>query len=484
MSRQESPPKPQAIHTAEQVGHVLKIKAIELTPSLCGKAIHHPDCYICHMRLSSHPKIEEYRQGKKPLPSSDSFSSPGVKHAKSLDHMHKHTVIDRYPYYYRDIQRALLSNNSYPDEQHRKVEGWTNITTDAEKIEALKIGLKSKDFTLGTSGFRCYLHEPDLSRMPNHKLQLVFKGTNMSRPEDIANSVAQGLDIDLLNHESLRIEVVQITQWLGVQDHAMVDAIIKSKETEDPHSKSIRFGNYYKHVVEMGKKISQSSNRDKLEMCGHSLGGGLAQGCAHAAGCQAAVFNATALHENTVPRYKGTMHAIDLTEYVVSGDAVALGQVIPLVEWTAGTFIDTKIFKNAKALRDVRSTPFASTPAGQQLQKELAKAIHKETHNKQALNQYFKEKNLETFLKIRATRVFRIYAFGPANNATDWNPGKLHGIKLLINQMARTLQEDQRLLRAMTDFTCPKAMAMFLEKEHQAKKVQRNAPQNTPHSCL
>ena len=87
----------------------------------------------------------------------------------------------------------------------------------------------------------------------DQKTTLVFKGTTPSSGEDWQNNLAQGQDKDSL---------------------------------------------YYEKAVTAGKMLDNSGA--DVDIAGHSLGGGMAEGASRASGRPAVTFNAAGLHPNTV----------------------------------------------------------------------------------------------------------------------------------------------------------------------------------------
>jgi uncharacterized Zn-binding protein involved in type VI secretion len=181
---------------------------------------------------------------------------------------------DRFEKNNKAIEKARLAENVYKHDQPAP-EGWKNISNDRNELE--KIGLRPEDLAEPRSEFRAQVYAPDPAVFgDDQKTTVAFQGTRVEKGEDWDNNIAQGRDKDSV---------------------------------------------YYKKSVNLGNRLAVEDT--DVEITGHSLGGGMASAASRASGKPATTFNAAGLHENTVPRYGGTVHEPEtenIQAYRVNGE--------------------------------------------------------------------------------------------------------------------------------------------------------------------
>ncbi|MEL4869224.1 phospholipase, partial [Pantoea agglomerans] len=89
---------------------------------------------------------------------------------------------------------------------------------------------------------------------------------------------------------------------------------------------------YYRKAVQIGKQIYRSGQ--KIDIAGHSLGGGLASATSVASGQAGWTFNAAGLHSSTVEKYGGSLlgNKDNIQAYRVEGELLTKIQEVNLVE--------------------------------------------------------------------------------------------------------------------------------------------------------
>jgi hypothetical protein len=156
----------------------------------------------------------------------------------------------------------------------RGVPGWRDISRDASALRAF--GLTPHDLQPEPHGFRARLYLPDPATLGDDaKPQLVFKGTDPS--------VHAGRD--WLNN---------LQQGLGLPSH------------------------YYGHAIDIALRLR--ANGARIELVGHSLGGGMAALAAVASGLPATTFNAAGLHGKTLRQAQAEQDPARIQAYAMRGD--------------------------------------------------------------------------------------------------------------------------------------------------------------------
>jgi hypothetical protein len=156
----------------------------------------------------------------------------------------------------RTLHQARLANEVYNDfsadkENSGSIAGWKDISRDPEQLK--KYNLSPDDLLPDAkTGFRARMYVP-MDGFPSSGMppQLVFRGTEMKSGTDWKTNIRHGL-----GHSS--------------EHHKMAAAI--------------------------GRKIESSP--DKIDLVGHSLGGGLATAAALTSGKPATIFNSAGFHNN------------------------------------------------------------------------------------------------------------------------------------------------------------------------------------------
>ncbi|MGF6666039.1 hypothetical protein QF000_007707 [Paraburkholderia atlantica] len=186
------------------------------------------------------------------------------------------------------VEKARLSDHVY-EPSGPVPEGWANRSGDREFLD--RYGLKPKDLKIKGSDFRAQLYEPDATVFGNDmKPALAFKGTEMTSLADWSNNVNQSVNIE---------------------------------------------SEYYKRAVRSGTKLREITER--IDITGHSLGGGLCSAASLASGKDCWSFNAAGLHPKTVEHYGGQVTPSSINAYHVNGDILTVVQTWTALPVAAGT---------------------------------------------------------------------------------------------------------------------------------------------------
>lgn len=197
------------------------------------------------------------------------------------------------------VEKAKLAENVYktvnPLETTPGVpEGWKDISNDASALD--KLGLKSNMLydKANSPDFLSRVYQPDPKVFgKDMNPTLVFRGSRepeffpMKNMADWKNNAAQGLGME---------------------------------------------SDYYRKAVQIGKQIYRSGQ--KIDIAGHSLGGGLASATSVASGQAGWTFNAAGLHSSTVEKYGGSLlgNKDNIQAYRVEGELLTKIQEVNLVE--------------------------------------------------------------------------------------------------------------------------------------------------------
>lgn len=197
------------------------------------------------------------------------------------------------------VEKAKLAENVYktvnPLEATPGVpEGWTDISNDAPMLN--KLGLKSDMLydNANSPDFLSRVYQPDPNVFgKDMNPTLVFRGSRepeffpMKNMSDWKNNAAQGLGME---------------------------------------------SDYYRKAVQIGKQIYRAGQ--KIDIAGHSLGGGLASATSVASGQAGWTFNAAGLHSKTVQQYGAKLvgHAENIQAYRVEGELLTNVQEVNLWE--------------------------------------------------------------------------------------------------------------------------------------------------------
>lgn len=82
----------------------------------------------------------------------------------------------------------------------------------------------------------------------------------------------------------------------------------------------------YDEAVDLAHRVQASYPGEKIEITGHSLGGGLAQVASSATGYRATTFNAAGINDATFARYNALPSDVKSQNYTVQGEALTTGQ--------------------------------------------------------------------------------------------------------------------------------------------------------------
>lgn len=195
-------------------------------------------------------------------------------------------VTERFARDNKAVERARLAADVYhhengPDSPKTPPPGWTRLSDDPAELR--KYGLVPSDLDPGTaSGFRAelYVADPKVFGSPP-QVVLVPKGTTFTAKEDWVNNLQQGIGLR---------------------------------------------SDYYERAIQAAQKV-KSKVGPRLEMAGHSLGGGLATAGAVVADVPCTTFNTAGLKDETVAAFgKSRANAGKVTNYQVDGEMLTTAQ--------------------------------------------------------------------------------------------------------------------------------------------------------------
>ncbi|WP_082022444.1 hypothetical protein [Enterobacter sp. Bisph1] len=205
------------------------------------------------------------------------------------------------------VEKAKLAQNVYgragqPIKAYEAMpdvpEGWRDISNDKEALR--KMGLNPmilSDKPLDPDFF-ARVYEPDEYVFgKDMNPTVVFRGTRPDKMVDWGNNTAQGAGFD---------------------------------------------SPYYENAVEIGKKLSRA--REKVDVSGHSLGGGLASAAGLASGQATWTFNAAGLNTGTVEKYGGELigDGSAISAYRVNGEMLTKIQEVSYSDFVDANF-DTSL---------------------------------------------------------------------------------------------------------------------------------------------
>ncbi|MER0126943.1 phospholipase [Franconibacter daqui] len=201
------------------------------------------------------------------------------------------------------VEKAKLAENIYKTTNPLQAtpdvpEGWSDISNDDGLLK--KFGLEKELLfdRKDSPDFLARVYQPDPNVFGSEmNPTLVFRG---SRPPEFV---------------SLSEPVKNIADWSnnGAQGLGMES-------------------DYYKRAVRMGERLYKSGQ--KIDIAGHSLGGGLASATSMASGKAGWTFNAAGLHSSTVEKYGGSLlgSTDNIQAYRVEGELLTKIQEVNLWE--------------------------------------------------------------------------------------------------------------------------------------------------------
>nr|WP_044180714.1 DUF2974 domain-containing protein [Phytobacter massiliensis] len=178
-------------------------------------------------------------------------------------------------------------------------EGWIDISNDEGALS--KMGLTSKmlaDNSLDPNFFARVYAPDEYVFGKDMNPTVVFRGTRPDKMVDWANNAAQGMGLN---------------------------------------------SPYYDKAVSIGSKLADSAQ--KIDIAGHSLGGGLASAAGLASGKATWTFNAAGLNSSTVRKYGGELigDGSSISAYRVNGEMLTKAQEISFSDLQDANF-DTSLF--------------------------------------------------------------------------------------------------------------------------------------------
>lgn len=178
-------------------------------------------------------------------------------------------------------------------------EGWIDISNDGQALSAF--GLRPQMLTDGPidPDFIARVYAPDEYVFGSDMSPtVVFRGTRPEKMADWANNAAQGVGLN---------------------------------------------SPYYKNAVDIGSKLAETTK--KVDIAGHSLGGGLASAAGIASGKSTWTFNAAGLKSGTVEKYGGLLRGDGsaISAYRVKGELLTKIQEVSLSDLVDAKF-DTSLF--------------------------------------------------------------------------------------------------------------------------------------------
>jgi gas vesicle protein len=182
-------------------------------------------------------------------------------------------------------EMAWLAKDVYKVDSADAPPGWEKLNADPEALA--KLGLKPDEFAPKDIGFRAALYQS------KDKKRIVFAVKGTESGEDWIHNLKQGI---------------------GMQDE------------------------YYEHTKTLAKKL-QELYGDKLEITGHSLGGGMASTAGVVTSAKTTVFNPAGVHPNTIKNYD--ISQSDIEVYQVQGEILTTLQenrekIIPALTTATG----------------------------------------------------------------------------------------------------------------------------------------------------
>ncbi|CAO3431202.1 phospholipase [Azospirillum endophyticum] len=195
-------------------------------------------------------------------------------------------VTERFARDNKAVERARLAADVYhhengPDSPKTPPPGWSRLSDNPAELR--KYGLVPSDLDPGTaSGFRAelYVSDPKVFGSPP-QVVLVPKGTTFTAKEDWVNNLQQGIGLR---------------------------------------------SDYYERTIQAAQKV-KSKVGPRLEMAGHSLGGGLATAGAVVTDVPCTTFNTAGLKDDTVAAFgKSRANSGKVTNYQVGGEVLTTAQ--------------------------------------------------------------------------------------------------------------------------------------------------------------
>lgn len=213
------------------------------------------------------------------------------------------------------VEKAKLAENVYktvnPLETTPGVpEGWKDISNDANALK--KYGLEKEVLFdhADTPDFLARMYEPDPDVFGNDmNPTLVFRGSR--EPEipplnDYISALKNKTDLPTVKNGA---------DWMN--------NFMQAVGGEAP---------YYRNAVDLGRKLAMT--KQKIDIAGHSLGGGLASATSMASGKAGWTFNAAGLNSKTVTKYGGNIvgSTDNIQAYRVEGELLTKVQEMNLWE--------------------------------------------------------------------------------------------------------------------------------------------------------
>ncbi|EGQ5293653.1 phospholipase [Enterobacter cloacae] len=197
------------------------------------------------------------------------------------------------------VEKAKLAENVYktvnPLEATPGVpEGWKDISNDAGALKKYGLDKEVLFDHADTPDFLARVYQPDSAVFGSDmNPTIVFRGSRQPEFFPTKNMA------DWINNGA---------QGLGMES------------------------DYYKRAVRLGSRLAKSVS--KIDIAGHSLGGGLASATSIASGQAGWTFNAAGLHSTTVEKYGGSLlgEADNIQAYRVEGELLTKIQEVNLAE--------------------------------------------------------------------------------------------------------------------------------------------------------
>ncbi|WNY82924.1 phospholipase [Cronobacter dublinensis] len=197
------------------------------------------------------------------------------------------------------VEKAKLAENIYKTTNPLQAtpdvpEGWTDISNDNELLKKFRLDKELLFDRNDSPDFLARVYQPDPKVFGNDmNPTLVFRGSRA--PEFVSMSEPIKNIADWSNNGA---------QGLGMES------------------------DYYKRAVRLGSRLSKSAQ--KIDIAGHSLGGGLASATSMASGQDGWTFNAAGLHSSTVEKYGGSVlgSTDNIQAYRVEGELLTKVQEV------------------------------------------------------------------------------------------------------------------------------------------------------------
>jgi len=217
------------------------------------------------------------------------------------------------------VEKSKLAENIYKTTNPLKdtpgvPEGWKDISNDDAALDSMGLSRDMLFDDKKSPNFLSRVYQPD-SKVFGKDMNptVVFRG---SRAPELAEGTKETINKFLWEDVSAikDVKINNIDDWTNNISQGMG-----------------RSSEYYRRAVDIGSRLN---NAAKVDISGHSLGGGMASAASMASGKPAWTFNAAGLNAETVEKYGGSVigSAKDIQAYRVDGELLTKLQEVHLWE--------------------------------------------------------------------------------------------------------------------------------------------------------